>query len=368
MAAVSRWLTALVLMLAPIPFGSVELQWVAVWAFLLSIALALAPTRSLGREDALRLGLPVLVILAGLLLVWLQTSAPPILGAPAPGWSEARAVLALPEHAPVAAALGKPWAALGPLLTALLALLCGYLNSTDVRGAKVILLAVAGSTALSAAYAIIAQLADPTNVLGDAKVDYLDSLTGTFINRNTAATYYGVGAIVWLLLLVQQALPRLNLFGRISGSGRSLLGETSSPRLWLAVASLCVVGAALLMTISRAGIILSCAACILAVVLYTRPDARTRTGLVAGIAVIMLAPALLELLGGRVAIRIGTQGLVDADRWTTYRTTFRMIADAPWLGTGWGTFAEVYPSYRPDTMSTYATWDRAHSALLELAS
>jgi O-antigen ligase len=45
-----------------------------------------------------------------------------------------------------------------------------------------------------------------------------------------------------------------------------------------------------------------------------------------------------------------------------------LIADHPWLGTGLGTFAWIFPSYRPSDISAWGIWDRAHSTLLEIAA
>jgi hypothetical protein len=45
-----------------------------------------------------------------------------------------------------------------------------------------------------------------------------------------------------------------------------------------------------------------------------------------------------------------------------------MIGDHPWLGTGLGTFAWIYPSYRSNALTSWGVWDRAHSTPLEIAS
>jgi O-antigen ligase len=81
----------------------------------------------------------------------------------------------------------------------------------------------------------------------------------------------------------------------------------------------------------------------------------------------MAAALALEFLGGLVALRIASSGLVDEARWLTYTATLAAILDHPWLGTGLGTFTEVFPAYRPAELSTTGRWDHAHSSPLQLA-
>jgi O-antigen ligase len=45
-----------------------------------------------------------------------------------------------------------------------------------------------------------------------------------------------------------------------------------------------------------------------------------------------------------------------------------MIGDHPWLGTGQGTFAYGFPSYRRSDASIFTVWDMAHNTLLEIAA
>jgi hypothetical protein len=45
-----------------------------------------------------------------------------------------------------------------------------------------------------------------------------------------------------------------------------------------------------------------------------------------------------------------------------------VINDHLWLGTGLGTFAWIFPSYRPNDISAFGVWDRAHSTPLEIAA
>jgi O-antigen ligase len=130
---------------------------------------------------------------------------------------------------------------------------------------------------------------------------------------------------------------------------------------------LCV--AAMLMTNSRAGIVLSLMALVVAFAVYFHRDLPRRFGVAAALAIGgLIALLLLQILGGNVSGRFDTQGLSDEGRLETYRSTLRMIADHPWFGTGLGTFVWSFPAYRSANVSMWGVWDKAHSTPLELAS
>ena len=65
--------------------------------------------------------------------------------------------------------------------------------------------------------------------------------------------------------------------------------------------------------------------------------------------------------------RIGSQGLFDDARWSVYGFCIDAIRQRPLLGSGVGTFADLFPSLRTDDFSTWGVWDYAHSTILEIA-
>src|SRR4051812_18552442 len=62
---------------------------------------------------------------------------------------------------------------------------------------------MAWAGAAYAGYGIFSLLVEPRMILWRGKTAYVGNLTGTFINRNTAATYFGSCAAVWLVLLME---------------------------------------------------------------------------------------------------------------------------------------------------------------------
>ena len=65
--------------------------------------------------------------------------------------------------------------------------------------------------------------------------------------------------------------------------------------------------------------------------------------------------------------RIAAEGLFDPYRWATWKAVITAIETYPWLGTGWGTFALIFPTFRTDEVSIWGVWERAHSTPLEIA-
>jgi O-antigen ligase len=136
----------------------------------------------------------------------------------------------------------------------------------------------------------------------------------------------------------------------------------------VAFTMLLVCLAALLMTRSRAGILLSLLTLVVAFGACSYSYLPPRRLLMALATGGVLASCALVTFGGGLMERFDQQGLTDRGRWEMYGSTLRMIADHPWFGTGLGTFALNYPAYRSDAVTMWGIWDRAHSTPLELAA
>ena len=130
---------------------------------------------------------------------------------PHPIWREAQAALNGATSAFGFDRAQPAWFELGRPLVCVLAIACGFLVGADAGRARQLIKVIAWSGAAYAAYGILAHLFDPTHILWREKEAYLESVTGTFINRNTAAAYFGSCAVVWSLLLWERArleMPR----------------------------------------------------------------------------------------------------------------------------------------------------------------
>src|SRR5262249_56950144 len=59
------------------------------------------------------------------------------------------------------------------------------------------------------------------------------------------------------------------------------------------------------------------------------------------------------------------EGLRDQRRLGLYLITMRSIVAAPWLGYGYGTFADVFPMFREQSIANWEQWTVAHDTYLE---
>lgn len=354
---------------APLPFGSTDQSATAFWCIVLGFGVIVASPRVLRREHVPLLGLAAIVILAYAFVLHEQLAVRPWIAVPHPLWREAAEGLGLPLAPSASIARNQPFFALGPPLANMLAVICSFIVCINRDRARQLLLVIAWSGLAYAVYGIAAYLIDPTHLLWREKEAYRDVLTSVFVNRNAAAVYFGSCAVLWLLLLsqyVRRYLQPAPMYWR-SLPGR-LLSETPRPVV-LSFAMLLVCLAAMLMTNSRAGIVFSLVALVVAFGAYFYRDLPRRGGVVVALAIGgLIALIVLEMLGGRVSGRFDVQGLSDEDRLETYRSTLRIIADYPWFGTGLGTYGWSFPAYRSANVSMWWVWDRAHSTPLELAA
>jgi O-antigen ligase len=354
---------------APLPFGSTDPTAVAIWCIALGLGLITASPRGLRQEHLALLGLAGIVVVGYALVLHEQLAIRPWIASPHPLWQEAATALDIPIAPSASVVRNQPFFALGAPLANMLAVMCSFIVCIDRGRARQLLQVVAWSGAAYAVYGIVAYLIDPNFVLWREKTAYRDALTSTFINRNTAAVYFGSCAVLWLLLFLRQmrrTLPQGSIYWR--SVPRHLLSNMRGPMI-LPFAMLVLCLGAMLMTNSRAGIVISLMALVVAFVGYFYRDLPRRGGIVATLGVGgLIAFLLLQILGGNVSGRFDAQGLSDEGRLETYRSTLRMIADHPWFGTGIGTFAWSFPACRSANVSMWGVWDRAHSTPLELAA
>ena len=204
---IAAWLLFAAVALAPLPFGSSQSIAIAFWCIVLGASLVFAPVRSLGAGQLALAGVAGVVVAAYALVLHEQLAEHPWLpGAiPHPIWRETEKALGVPLVPLVSIARTQPWLELGRPLVCMLAISCGFLVGADAGRARQLIKIIAWSGAAYAAYGILAHLFDPAHILWRDKEAYLNSVTGTFINRNTAGAYFGSCAVVWSLLLWERA-------------------------------------------------------------------------------------------------------------------------------------------------------------------
>jgi O-antigen ligase len=362
-------LVAFAMVGAPFLFGSTEPAVIAFWCVILGAGLLLCDIRSLRPSHYALLGGVAIAVAAYTFVLHEQLALMPWIATPHPLWSEVAEILVEPLRPSVAIAWNQPWFSIGSPLIALLALTSGIIVGADRLSAWRLFRIAAWSGAAYALYALAAFLIEPTKVLWREKQAHEHVLTGTFVNRNTAAAFFGACSILWILLLLEELrkLVRRDQ-SRLSEAMRSMLSER--PRSFAAsIVMLLLCLAAMFLTSSRAGVVLSLGALLIAVSIFLGRILQARTNIFIVIAVVAACLfVLMQIMAPGLGARFEVVGVSDEARFATYRSTLNMIANQPWLGTGLGTFELAYPAYRSGETSMWGTWNRTHNTLLEIAS
>jgi O-antigen ligase len=366
---VAPFLVCLVISLAPLPFGSAEPFWGAVWCALLGVALLLG-ARRLGSEGRLRT--PILLLLS-VVTVWcvivaLQYLPAGLLTTAGPGWVDAGHILGDHPLVPKLAAYGEiPIAAIVPPLSLVMGLLVGLVFGAEPGFTERIYRWVAIAGLFYAGFSIFSEITNPNMLLWREKIAYLESLTGTFVNHNTAATFFGSVAIIWYLLALRELRRTVDLsrwreptyiFNKLKNRNVFLLGYALACFFALATT---------FMTRSRGGSLLTIAMLGLVTALYFIRELGSARRLLIGLAGFTIAGAIvLVAAGGQLTHQIESRGIYDVSRVDAWRSSLSIVHDYPWLGTGLGTFASVFSAYRNPAAGVWGVYDHAHSTPLEL--
>jgi O-antigen ligase len=350
-------------------FGSRDPTTLAAWCALLGVGLIFAPTRRLQKGHLLLLGGIAFLILCFALALHEQLSDHPWIAPFNPIWEKASEALGEQLTPSVSIVRGQPLFALGHPLANVLALVLGIVVGVDSDRARRGVHVMAWGGASYAIYGLLALTFDPTAVLWREKTAYIGSLTATFINRNTAACYFGSCSVVWLVLLLG-AIRRTLPSGPVEWKkvAHHLLHKTRKDVL-VRFVMFFVCLSAMFMTNSRGGVVVSLGVMVVTFMVYFGRDMPRGLGFAGALtACVLISLLLLEIMGSNVSSRIDMQGLSDPGRLSAYRSTLQIIADNPWFGTGLGTFAYAFPAYRGSDIPMWGVWDIGHSTPLELAS
>jgi len=354
---------------APLLFGSTEPFMIAFWCAVLGVALIVCNSRNLRPLHFVLLVLLGVVAIAFGFVLHEQIALRAWVATPHPLWAEAAKALDEAVPASVSIARNQPWFSMGGPLLAMLTLTVSFVVGIDRTLAWRLFRVIAWAGAAYALYSIASFLFEPTKILWREKQGHLNSLTGTFTNRNTAADFFGTCLIVWFLIgleEVRKLLPHHD-FSFEEAFRRLLNSPTRGLAVSIMMFLLCL--AALFLTASRAGVVLSFAALLITIVCVYR---RVMPARIRALSVVLVAGAallvLLQIMGSGIGSRFDLEGAADSGRMATYRSTLNMIGDRPLFGSGLGTFEMAFPAYRSGEITMWGIWNRAHNTILEIAS
>lgn len=223
-------------------------------------------------------------------------------------------------------------------------------------------LAYAGSA--YALYGLAMQVLGIERILWIDKWAYLDSVTSTFVNRNSYATYAALGLLCAIALVFDQIRDVFGMSASTRRKAKLLVAIITSGGLTPLIAAV-IIAMALLQTGSRAGTLSAFAGIIVFVIAAAYAELlRWRQ---AALLIVLLCGGGLLLIGVSGAGVVGRLNVLDTDeaaRRAIYDLVLRAIGDAPFLGTGLGTFPEVFTVYRTEAFETFRTISKAHSSYL----
>ncbi len=190
-------------------------------------------------------------------------------------------------------------------------------------------------------------------------------VTSTFMNRNTFATYAGLGFLINYGLLIDHYRRAVGwMRGPIRYQVASFVDATGlNVAMWIGLALLDF--AALSLTGSRGAMIATVFGfATLNALTFARSGWRAlglAVLLVLGVAVIIASGVLDPVLRS-----LAQRGFYDANRMSVFALVVGGILDEPILGYGYGTFPDVFPMLRDRSVGGFDRWETAHNIYLEV--
>lgn len=236
--------------------------------------------------------------------------------------------------------------------------------------ARAMLWVIVVAVAANAAYGLLVHASGARSVLWFPKWAYQNVVTGTFVNRNHFATYLGLALVVAMTFLIEE-LRRVSAgisLRTIAGLVR--VSEAMSAKLFVLVGLVALLGTAAILTGSRGGIA-AIGAGLAALLAGIALSSKVSGGRVARLGIVLACGALLALLvSGEILVQRLQGGEGIHERLALYGATAEAVADAPVMGTGPGTFADLFMAYRPESIGVTRLrlwYDHAHNTYLEVA-
>lgn len=217
-----------------------------------------------------------------------------------------------------------------------------------------------------ALYGLVIFFLDLKMILWFEKWAYVNDLTSTFVNRNSYATFAGLGVLASAALTFELIGERL----RGNLTFKEILREFFDvvfSKAWLSFLCFLLTATALFLTHSRGGFLSTSLALI--VLLLALSYARLLPGKFGGLilSVVVVGSLFAFSMSGDIVIkRLENTSVEFENRDEMYARVIDAIASNPTLGTGYGTFEEAFRAFKTEDLAL-ANWDKAHNSYLELA-
>lgn len=364
-SGVAWWCLLVLLALTPLPFGSYR-PWA--WSLMSCIAgLSMIFWLRDFLSDRLPLfwrpALTVPLALVLLVLLWVILSLLPFGIAPHPLWHMTSDLLGRPLHATITVSAEATLVSLMRLSSYAAIFWVALQYGRDRRRAYQALVWIAWAGLAYAIYGLANYFSGNEYLLWYLRWVGPGDVTSTFVNRNSYATYAGLG----FLTSASLSLAAFRRAWQTSDRSQPKVSRTIEclagwPLVYFFI--MLVIAMALLQTHSRMG----AAATLLGTVtmLWLLVMARlVRNRKFLWLTVVLCAVFLVQVSGQITFERLGNS--TEIDRLPIFALVVQQIADAPWTGSGYGSFPAVFLMYR-DTSLAAPYYLMAHNIYLELAA
>lgn len=368
---ISYYLFMFVILSAPLPFAanrpwSESLLILCIGVIIIIEALSNNNQAGSNRQFLLRIS-PGILLWSGILF-WAWAQSIPGLAAQLahPLWQETAAIIGRPINATISL---DPEATKYAVIRLLAYGSVFWLSARfcrDPEKAALTLKLFVIAAGLYALYGLISFFSGNQTILWFEKWIYLKDLTSTFVNRNSYATFAGLGFIAALARTFDLISRQRHEVLSLRQSVRDFI-ELTLTKTWLPLSVVFVTAIALLLTHSRGGL-LSTSLALLVLLLATLFSGMISRRLGYGLLIITLISGglFLNLSGDLVLKRLENTSLSSAIRDDVYARVIDSIEANQNLGSGLGTFEHGFMAYKTENLS-FANWDMAHNSYLELA-
>jgi hypothetical protein len=373
-----RWMLYLALFFILLPSGSVnfvQLHHIAIVIYGLAAASAIfAPV-----SPVVKVPLWTALAVATLLIAWtaVQTMALDGMSFVNPLWGEVQKIYGQ-SHGYISVAPGDSRTALIAALVPFAAFVAALLLCSSDYAAFNLIRAIAATGIAITIFGLLQFYLTPNLLMFDEKKFYLRDLTTVFVNRNTAANYLGMILILTIGLAyhyVQAAGFRSFMAWLLKAPNR-----TRAKDAFFAIALLIAAGfefAALILTQSRGGAASTFISILLFVPILALSDGasgRPQAGQHVSAKRSSRLPYLLAAVGGVLLVALLFTGILmfravvlggDDLRFCFFPSLLAMAEHFWPLGSGLGTFADVYPAFRNPACGMDGVLLLAHNFYLE---
>jgi O-antigen ligase len=192
---------------------------------------------------------------------------------------------------------------------------------------------------------------------------YKADVRGTFVNRNSFATYIGLSLLCAIAVFNQQVTSRRRAAFAIP-VGREQRIERFILQVWKPLTAILLMTTALILTHSRGGFFSTLAGGMVLLFLLNKRQQMYSAKSKAVLGGAVLVAVLAFVLTSEVLLQRIDRLTVDSSaRIEVYGMTADAIGDNPVLGFGYGTFTDSFRLYRDDRLGAH--FDKTHNTYLE---